>query len=230
MKKTSYYIEGIKAGLPVLFGFIPIGISYAITAQHYDFSVVEIISMSLIVFAGASQFMAIEMFYQNATAITIIMATFILNFRHFIMSTCIINKMKSEKLLKKIFASFFVTDESFAIYTLASDKKARYSYYCGIITVTYLSWVLGAILGCITAQLLPKIVSDSLGIALYALFIGLIIPSLHENKKLILVIVVTAIISTVLNFISSSGWNVIISTLLGAIFGTGFIKIGDDEK
>ena len=89
------FIAGMRAGLPVLFGFIPVGIAYAVLAMQSGFDGVQTILMSVFVFAGASQMMAVGMYAQGAGIIAMIVTTFILNLRHLIMSTCVMNKMKA---------------------------------------------------------------------------------------------------------------------------------------
>ena len=80
--KRKDYILGLKTALPVILGFIPVGIAYAIMARQAGLSIFETCLMSITVFAGASQMMAAGMIGTNATFITIIIATFILNLRH----------------------------------------------------------------------------------------------------------------------------------------------------
>ena len=88
---------GMRSAIPVIFGFIPVGIAYAIMARQAGFSVWQTCGMSLTVFAGASQMMVLGMYTQGATVFAMIVATFILNFRHLMMGTCIFNRMKPAK-------------------------------------------------------------------------------------------------------------------------------------
>lgn len=117
MTHKQQYISGLRAGAPVILGYVPVGIAYAIMAQQTGFSIMETArGMSLFVFAGASQMMAVGMYAQGASVIAMIVATFILNLRHLIMSTCVMNRMKQDSVKVKLLASFGVTDEAFAIY------------------------------------------------------------------------------------------------------------------
>ena len=83
------FLRGMRAGIPVILGFVPVGIAYAIMARQAGFSNVQTCLMSLSVFAGASQMMATGMYAQGASIFAMILATFILNLRHLIMSTCV---------------------------------------------------------------------------------------------------------------------------------------------
>ena len=93
--RKSQLKSGMKSGIPIIFGFIPVGIAYAIMARHAGFSATETVFMSVAVFAGASQMMAVGMYAQGASVAVLILTTFILNLRHLIMSTCIMNKLRS---------------------------------------------------------------------------------------------------------------------------------------
>ncbi|MDO4749472.1 MAG: AzlC family ABC transporter permease, partial [Eubacteriales bacterium] len=199
------YLAGARAGIPVVLGFIPVGIAYAIMARQAGFSILQTCGMSAMVFAGASQMMAVGMTAQGAGIITIILATFILNLRHLIMSTCVINRMPEGHLKVKLLAAFGVTDESFAIFTTEEKEHCTIPFFLGLITVTYLSWNVGTLLGAVTSDFLPEVLTASLGIALYAMFIGLLVPGLSSNGKLGALVVLTAVCNTILScFMDSS--------------------------
>ena len=118
------YIQGMKAGIPVILGFIPVGIAFGVMARQANFTILQTCLTSLTVFAGASQMLAVSMTLEGATILAIILATFILNLRHLIMSTVVMNKMEGRTSLKLI-AAFGVTDESFAIFSETSKEKSK---------------------------------------------------------------------------------------------------------
>ena len=221
------YFDGAKKALPVILGFIPVGIAYAVMANEAGLTAAENVLMSMFVFAGASQIMAVGMIAQVASMVTIVTATLILNLRHIIMSTCVMNKMKNVSLAKRLIASFGVTDESFAIFTTIEEKKCTIGYFLGIITVSYSAWITGTVIGVFARNFLPAIVSNSLDIALYAMFIALLVPHLKNNLKLLILVVITATVNTLLCMAIDSGWAMIISTLVCA--GIGIFIIDDKE-
>ena len=104
-------------GIPVMIGFVPVAIAFAIMAIDAGLSATEAISMSIFVFAGASQMMSVGMIAEGAGMLSIVIATFIMNLRHVIMSTCVFGRMDKTTALDKLVCSFGVTDESFAIFT-----------------------------------------------------------------------------------------------------------------
>lgn len=113
-RAKQQYIAGLRAGSPVILGFVPVALAYAIMARQAGFTVAQTCGMSLLVFAGASEIMTVGMYAQGASLIAMILATFLLNLRHIIMSTCVFNRMESTHPAARLFSAFFVTDESFA--------------------------------------------------------------------------------------------------------------------
>lgn len=217
------YIQGMKAGIPVILGFIPVGIAFGVMARQANFTILQTCLTSLTVFAGASQMLAVSMTLEGATILAIILATFILNLRHLIMSTVVMNKMEGRTSLKLI-AAFGVTDESFAIFSETSKEKSNISYFFGLITVTYLSWNLGTFFGAVVSDFLPEIITNSFDIALYALFISLLIPNLHGNFRLFILVIITALTNTLLSLFIDTWWAIITSTLLCAFIGVYFVN------
>lgn len=227
--RKAQYLRGLKAAVPVIIGFIPIGIAYAIIARQAGLSIAETTLMSVGVFAGAAQMMSAGMVAQGASIITIIITTFILNLRHLIMSTCVMNRMKPCSVWLRLLASFGVTDESFAIFTIEKEENSGIMFFLGLITGTYSSWIFGSFIGAVFSSLLPEILSMSLGIALYAMFIGLLLPSLTGNFRLLLLAVLTAVCNSILSSFMASSWALIFSTLLCAFIGVFFVEL-DEEK
>lgn len=223
------FMSGMKQAIPVMFGFIPVAIAFAVLAGEAGLSSVDTILMSMLVFAGASQIMSIGLIAGGASFFTIVFATFIINLRHFIMGTCVMRKLGKTRLGEKLLCSFGLTDESFAIVTTTSDENATPTFMLGVISVTYGSWVGGTIIGTFASNILPEQVSNALGIALYALFISILVPSIKKSVRLIILVIMTALLNTALTFFGlESSWSIIISCILCALFGVWFVK--DDDK
>ena len=225
MIKTSDYLQGIKAGVPIILGIIPVGVAFAIMARQSGFSILETIMMSATVFAGASQMVSVNMYSQGADLLAIILATFVINLRHLIMSTCIMHKMKSDNVLMKALVSFGITDESFAIFTNLESEEATIGFFMGLISVTYSTWVLSTVLGAISVKLLPAIIANSLGISLYAMFIALLIPNVKSDFKLLYLMIFTGLLNLILVNIIGGSWAMILSTLIAASVGACLIKV-----
>lgn len=175
------YLDGVRSGVPVILGFIPVGIAYAVMARQTGLTVFETILMSICVFAGASQMMVVGMYAQDASIAAMVLATFILNLRHLIMGICIFTRMKKTGTALKLLAAFGITDESFAIFSTGKEENTTVFNFLGLITVTYSSWIVGTAIGAVATNFLPALLTASLGISLYAMFIGLLTPNITKN-------------------------------------------------
>lgn len=224
MKKSdaSVFWTGARLGIPVILGYIPVGIAYALIARQAGFSVLETCMMSVFVYAGASEMMA-------AGIAAIVLATFILNLRHFIMSACVMNGMRSEKRAFKELAAFGVTDEVFAIYTTQKKLERPGLVFLGMALISYLSWNLGTVIGAVASDFLPTLLTAALGVAMYAMFISLLAPSVRGNGRLGLLVLLTAAVNTLLSRFLDSGWALIASTLAGATAGVFFVELPKEE-
>lgn len=222
--------NGILAGLPVIFGYLPVCIAFAIVARQAGFGVWETCSFSLFVFAGSSQIMAAGMFAQGAGLAAIVVATFILNLRHFIMSACVLNRMKEAPVWQKALAMFGNTDESFAIFTTEKEENCTLSFFVGVALSTYLIWNVSTLLGALALDFLPEIVLASTGIAIYAMFITLLTPKLVGNGRLAALAAMTGLCNLFLSRIMASSWALILSTLLCAFIGVFLVDLDDGRE
>lgn len=150
--------RGIAAGFPIMLGYLPIAITYGVLAQQAGMTLTELTLMSVMVFAGASQLMGANMIAVGAGALEIIIATFVLNFRHFVMSLSFMNRLRSVPLRWKAPLSLGLTDETFAVSAL-HPKEAKMEkgalFYTALILTAYASWVLGSFLGDVLGWVKP---------------------------------------------------------------------------
>lgn len=219
----EHFTAGLRAAVPIMLGYVPVGIAFGIMARQADFSIAQTCGMSLFVYAGASEMMGAGMYGQGAALMTIVAATFILNLRHLIMSTYMMSRLKDGNLLSRLIASFFVTDEGFAVFATQKENRHNMRFLISLLVFTYLSWNAGTLIGAVASGLLPDILTASLGISLYAMFIGLLFPSLPGNRNLIALVLLTAVCNTFLSRIIGSSWSLIASTLLCAFIGVFFV-------
>ena len=221
--RKAKFIDGIRKGIPITFGYVPMGIGYAAIAMKAGFTSLQTVSMSFLVYAGAGQIIAASMALSSASVMAIILTNFVVNLRYFVMSTCVLNRVEDSNLPLNIFAAHLTVDESFAMFSLSSDSSIW--TYLGISVTSWLSWCLGAAIGVVTLNLLPVIVTNSFNISLYALFVAILVPSVKESKQIALLVLITAVLNIVLSQFLGN-WSLIVSTLIGAAIG---MYIVDDE-
>ncbi|MGM8366295.1 AzlC family ABC transporter permease [Virgibacillus sp. W0181] len=220
--------KGFAVGFPIMLGYLPIAITYGVLAKQAGLTILELTLMSVLVFAGASQFMGANMIAVGAGAVEIVVATFVLNFRHFVMSLSFMNRVRDHFSLKWRFAlSLGLTDETFAVSSLHSDETKREKgvlFYLAIILTAYFSWVVGSFLGGILGEVIPEKLSQSMGVALYAMFIGLLIPSVKKNARVGLIALLAMMINALASQFMSDGWAIVFGTVLGGLSGVFLLK------
>lgn len=219
--------KGITVGLPIMIGYLPIALTYGVLAKQSGMSLLELTLMSVMVFAGASQFMGANMIAVGAGAIEIITATFVLNFRHFVMSLSFMNNIRHFGFLQKIPLSLGLTDETFAVsslHTKEAEKKYGVLFYGSLFITAYFSWVTGSLIGGVLGEIMPQQLSQSMGIALYAMFIGLLIPSVRKDIKVGLIAIVAMLINVICGQFMSDGWSIVCGTVFGGLSGLYFLR------
>ncbi|PRO64230.1 branched-chain amino acid ABC transporter permease [Alkalicoccus urumqiensis] len=161
---------------------MPVAITFGLLAGSTGLTAVEAVLMSMVVFAGAAQYMALSMIALSAGALEIILATFIVNIRHLLMSASIHERTENTSRLYRAGMGFFMTDEVFAVSSVQpAPVKAAFVLGTGI--SAYTSWVVFTGVGYFSGGLLPGVVQESMGIALFALFIALLVPSIKQEGR-----------------------------------------------
>ncbi|MFD0952766.1 AzlC family ABC transporter permease [Virgibacillus natechei] len=220
--------KGIATGFPIMLGYLPIAITYGVLAKQAGMSLAELTLMSVMVFAGASQLMGANMIAVGAGALEIIIATFVLNFRHFVMSLSFMNRLRDIGLKWKAPLSLGLTDETFAVSALNTEEAKMEKgafFYTAIILTAYVAWIFGSFLGGVLGEVIPEILSQSMGVALYAMFIGLLIPSVKKELKVGLIAIIAMLIHAICVYLGiSTGWAIVLGTILGGMSGIYLLK------
>jgi 4-azaleucine resistance transporter AzlC len=230
-KSRSELVQGIQAGLPIFLGYFPIAIAFGALAVQAKFTWTEAVLMSLIVFAGASQFVGVSMYLAGAGAFQIIATTFFLNMRHLIMSLAVNDQMRHFKGAWKGVLSFFITDETFALLTLG-DKSGQAehrtpAYMAGLMITAYLGWVGGSAVGGLGAGFIPPQITTAMTVGLYGLFIGLLVPPARKSLQYGLIAVSSMFLNWFLGLFMDSGWAIVLASVLAA--GLGIFLIKEDQ-
>lgn len=215
----SYFITGIKKSIPIILGYIPIGLAFGVLATQQGLSSLDIFFMSLVVYAGASQFIATAMIISGINSASIIFTTFLINLRHLLMSASLSPYLKHISSPIQALISFGLTDETYAVdITYSKDSKLPASFYVGLHMISHIVWVASTVVGGILGNLMPNATRWGIDYALSAMFIGLLCMHI-KDKKDVLVALCSGGISIFLSIKISTGWNIIIATILAATIG-----------
>jgi 4-azaleucine resistance transporter AzlC len=211
--------EGVSDTLPLMFGMIPFGLAYGILGKSIGLSSGETIAMSILVFAGAAQFICLPMFVDGASLLMIGFTTLLINLRHLLMGASLASYMNGLSMSFKALLSFGMTDETYAV-TINRAQTGCYSgaYQLGSNATCYLLWVLSTVGGVILGSRISDPLSWGLDFAMPATFLALLIPRLR-NKVSIVVSLVAVVVSVGSVIFIPGKWYIIIACLVAVMAG-----------
>ena len=222
--------KGLKMGFPIVIGYAPVAATFGLICKTSGFSLFETFSFSFFIFAGASQFMGVNLIMLGVSFPSIVLTTFLVNLRHFLMSSAISKRLDKncERLIPII--AYGITDETFSISSLTKGK-IKAEYILSLEFITHLAWYGFSVLGYIFGEILPKDLSSSMGIAIYALFIAMIIPQMKNSKYITIIVILSGVINSIAKMITfiPKGWSIIIAIVISAFIGS-FLLEKEEEK
>jgi 4-azaleucine resistance transporter AzlC len=225
VRKSSQFRQGVQAGISIAIGYMPIALTFGLLAKTTGLGLFETVLMSMIVYAGASQYISLNLLALGTGIFEIVLTTFIVNIRHFLMSASLNEKAEKDKLWKKALYAFGITDETFSV-VATKEGTVTTSYILGVNAISYGSWVISSGIGHVVGASLPQSLQESMSVALYAMFIGLLVPALKKQRKTIWLAGFAAILNSVFSLVFklSTGWAIVSATLLSAVIVEFFYR------
>ena len=218
LDRNSAFYRGASAAWPICLGYAPIGLAFGVLAQKAGISPLEIGLMSIIVFAGSSQFIAVSMLAAGASIISIVATTFVVNLRHFLMSSALAVYLKNSDRKKLTFFSYGVTDESFAV-NLTRFRESAWDINSALVTnfTANITWLITTVLGGFSGQFIP---AHAFGIdyALIAMFICLLVFQLRGSIYVITA-VIAGIFAVLLSILIPGNSYIVIASMTAAALG-----------
>lgn len=233
---TGGFSAGVKKSLPVIIGMVPSAMAFGILAKTAGLSIWESLFMSTVVFAGASQFAALNMLMIGVSMADILITTALLNARHIMMGSSISQRMeRGINPFEKFALFFFLTDESFSIASLQGAEIVTPGFLWGVQLPIFLTWNVLTLCGYIGTAFLPRDLQSSMGIAIYALFLAIIIPAARKSRAALIVTLSAMTLSALLKWLPlfaqlNRGLAIIISAGAAAVIGAMLFPTGKEER
>ncbi len=234
MNKKEYK-RGLKLGVPIGMGYFSVSFAFGMMAVGSGLSPLATVMISMTNLTSAGQFAGVGLIVSSASYIEIILTMLMINARYFLMSLSVSQKMdKGFRFRKKLMISFGITDEIFTVAAL-EEKPLTEAFLWGLLTVPYIGWTMGTLSGSVMSKILPYSLQDALGIALYGMFIALIIPAAKASRAVLVTLIIAISCSCILKyapFLSqiSSGFAVIIVTVIAAGTAAYLFPLKDEEE
>lgn len=232
---SNDFKAGVKHGIPICLGYIPVSFTFGLMAVSAGIPKWTAILISLTNLTSAGQFAGITLISAGTAYFELGLTVFIINLRYMLMSLSISQKIDRKiNTLQRMLFSFGITDETYVVASLQPNKLSS-SYLFGLISMPIFGWNLGTILGVFISDLLPLTLQNAMGIALYGMFIALIVPPARKERKILVIIMIAVAIMCMFRYISifsgiSSGFRIIISSVVAAAVGAYFFPNKEEAK
>lgn len=216
--------QGFTHGIPICLGYFSVSFAFGMIAAERGFPIIFPILISVTNLTGTGQFAGMELAAAGAAISEIAFTVLIINLRYMLMSLSVSQKFCGNyPMRKRLLTAFGITDEIYAVAVRQTDSLSP-AYMAGLILCSYAGWVGGTALGAVCGSLFPESVISALGIALYAMFIAIIVPPASESKPVLLIVLGAAAVSCIFKYVPllshvSSGWVIIISGVSTAALG-----------
>ncbi|MBQ8391070.1 MAG: AzlC family ABC transporter permease [Clostridia bacterium] len=231
--KRNEFLNGIKDGIPICLGYFSVSMAFGIAAVKGGIPAWAATLTSLTNVTSAGQFAGINIMLALGSLIELAITTLIINMRYFLMSLSVSQKVDSSmKLWQRFLVSFGITDEIFAV-SMRHSRPLTAVYMAGLILTPVLGWTSGTAVGAVATKVMPVSLSSAMGIALYGMFIAIIIPPARKNKKVMTAVLASIGASVIFTYAPilkniSSGWAIIIITIIVSAFCATFFPV--EEK
>ena len=229
------FTKGFRDGIPIGLGYLSVSFTFGMMAARSGLTIAQAVFISMTNVTSAGQLAGLNLIVAGAPMLEVALTQFIINLRYALMSLSLSQKLDgSMTTLHRVLFAFCNTDEVFAVAAGQKGQVGR-GYLYGLITAPYIGWALGTFLGAAAGTLLPDILRDALGVAIYAMFIAIVVPPAKHNKAVRLAVLLAAALSCAMYYLPglnaiSSGFSIIICAVLVSALCAKFFPIPDSSE
>ena len=235
--------DGFRDGLAIGLGYLAVSFGFGIMAVAAGLRIAETMLISMTNLTSAGQAAGVQILGSLLPAgqvtfaglISMVLTQLVINLRYALMGVSLTQRLDGGMAGgRRMVYAMFITDE---IYAVAYSKKELVGarYFSGLAVAPYLGWALGTLLGAVAGHILPESVTRALGVALYAMFIAIILPPMKTEKGVLACVLMSAGISCVLEFVPwfqglPEGFPVIISAVTAAAAMALIRPLGEEAQ
>ena len=229
----SNYTRGLKAGIPIALGYLSVSFTFGIIAISYGLSWWQALIISITTVTSAGQFAGIGIMLHPGQYFQMLISQITINIRYSFMSISVGQKADERFTgLSRWILGFMMTDEIFAVAT--QEESVSRSFFAGLATLPYLGWSVGTLLGAILGSILPDQLMSALSLAIYGMFVAIVVPEMKKTRPVLIVVVLAMLLSCAFHYIPflssiSSGITITIVAISAAVVGAILFPV-DEEK
>lgn len=227
--------RGFLDGVPIGLGYLAVSFSFGILAVKSGIGVMQATFISLLNLTSAGQFAGLQIMVAGGGLLEMAITQFIINLRYSLMSISLSQKVdESMKIPQRLVFGFFHTDEVFAA-SYGRPGKIGVNYFSGIAIAPVVGWTLGTFLGAVCGEILPSMVTGALCVALYGMFIAIVVPPMKHSWKISVVVAIAIALSCCFKFVPglksvSAGFAIIICAGIASAIGALVFPVEDESS
>ena len=201
MKEVNNFFEGVRDGIPIFLGYLSVSFAFGIFAVGSGLTAMQSLFISMTNVTSAGQLAAVPIITGGGSLIELAVSQIVINLRYALMSVSLSQKLgKSVSLFDRFIISFVNTDEVFAVASLKGTCVGK-KYLYGLIIVPYVGWSVGTLIGSVVGDFLPDSVISALGIAIYAMFVAIVIPQMKKSVPTSLCVALAVMLSVIFYYV-----------------------------
>ncbi|MBE6989206.1 MAG: AzlC family ABC transporter permease [Ruminococcaceae bacterium] len=195
MKKKSDFARGLADGLPICLGYLSVAFAFGIFAVGSGLRVWEAALVSMTNLTSAGQLAAVPIMTGGGSLAELAASQLVINLRYALMSVSLSQRLDASMTTpRRLLAAFGNTDEVFAV-AVSRPEPVGAPYLYGLILLPFLGWSLGTLAGAAAGEVLPPLLTAALGIAIYGMFMAIVIPAARDRRSVAACVLIAAVLS-----------------------------------
>lgn len=228
------FTQGLRDGVPIALGYFSVSFSFGILAVGGGLTIFQGALTSLTNVTSAGQFAGLQIIVAGGTLLEMAATQFIINLRYALMSLSLSQKLSENvTFIERLLIAFANTDEIFAV-AMGHQASLTFPYMAGLQILPIIGWTAGTAVGAAAGSVLPAAVTSALNVALYGMFIAVVVPAAKKARPVLLVVILAAVMSSIIYYVPafsgiSAGMSIIICTVAASLAGAVLFPVPEEE-
>lgn len=229
----NLFLRGMRDGIPIALGYLAVSFTFGMMAVDGGLAPGQAVMISLLNLTSAGQFAGLDVILAGGPMLELILTQLVINLRYMLMSFSLSQKLDSSVTLPQRFlVGFGVTDEIFGV-SSSFPGRVRAAYCYGLMAVAIPGWTVGTALGAAAGTVLPDFLMSALSVAIYGMFLAIIIPPARKDRAVLLVVLSSMALSCLFHYAPvlrqiSTGIVIILVALLTSILAAVFRPLPEE--
>lgn len=237
-ERRQAFKTGFFDGLPIGLGYISVSFTFGMMAVEKGMPAWAAILISFTNLTSAGQFAGLNVIAASGSMIEMALVQLVINLRYALMSLSWSQRLGPEfNLIKRMIIAYADTDEVFAVSSARAvgGKRLRFIYMVGLMIMPVIGWTGGTVIGALASAILPDAVRSALGLAIYGMFIAIIVPPARDHRSVAVVVLSAVAVSCLFHFVPvlkrlSTGFVIIICGIGASALGAWFFPVPEPDS